>query len=237
MRIEAIDLARGLALVAMAAYHTLWDATYFGFINIGIGVDPVWIGIQRAILVAFLFLVGVSLALSHRDGIIWRRFWRRFALIAAAGLVMTVATWFAFGEYFSYFGVLSAIALFSLMALPLIRAPLWVAFTVAAIFFLLPMLFNAPAFDAKWLSWIGFFVTTPATADLVPVFPWFGVVALGVIAVRLFRPRLPLLAALSFGDPVSRGLKLIGRWSLVFYLVHQPVILAVLYPLAMLRSH
>ncbi len=62
-------------------------------------------------------------------------------------------------------------------------------------------------------------------------------VVLGVLAVRLFRPRLPLLAGLSFGDPVSRGLKLIGRWSLVFYLVHQPVILAVLYPLAMLRSH
>ena len=36
--------------------------------------------------------------------------------------------------------------------------------------------------DPRWLDWIGFFRITPETADLVPVFPWLGVMLIGVLA-------------------------------------------------------
>jgi uncharacterized membrane protein len=154
-------------------------------------------------------------------------------MIAGAAALVSLGTWTLFSEYFSYFGVLHAIALFSLMALPLVRAPMAAVLGVAAIFFAAPALYSSTAFDVRWLSWIGFFVHTPETADLVPVFPWFGVVLLGIAGTRLLRETRawPAIAARHFADPLSRVLRFLGRWSLIVYLVHQPLILGAVYPL------
>jgi len=32
-RLDAVDIARGLALVAMAGYHFTWDLAYFGVVD------------------------------------------------------------------------------------------------------------------------------------------------------------------------------------------------------------
>ena len=65
----------------------------------------------------------------------------------------------------------------------------------------------------------------------MPVFPFFGMVLLGIAAAglcvrsgfmeRLARPRFDQLPA--------RFLRFLGRHSLVYYLVHQPVMIALLY--------
>lgn len=232
-----IDLLRGVALIAMAIYHGLWDLSYFGFIDIGIGVSPLWIGIQRGILTAFLLLAGAGLTLSHGSGIVWPRFWRRFAILAAAALAMTVGTYLLFPDEYAYFGVLHLIALSSLLALPLVRAPLPLVLGIAVVV-MVAAFFNTPVFDTRPLSWIGFFQVTPPTTDLVPLFPWFGVVLVGMIGMRLAlrAPGFAAIAALDLRDPLSRVLRGIGRWSLLFYLLHQPVILGVIYPLSMLHQ-
>lgn len=224
-RLQAVDVYRGLALVAMATYHALWDLNYYGLIEAGIGVDPVWLTAQRSILTAFLLLTGASLALAHADGIRWRKFWMREAWLVAAALLVTIGTWFAFGPYLAYFGVLHAIALFSLMALAFVRLPLWAAAVAAALFLLLPAVYQSDAFDPQTLDWIGFFKSTPETADLVPVFPWFGVVLVGVIGMRLWRERAPF--TWTSANRGVRALALLGRWSLLFYLVHQPLIFGI----------
>ncbi len=230
MRRQSIDVYRGLAILAMAAYHAIWDLNLYGLVEVGIGVDPGWIALQRSILTAFLLLVGAGLALAHGDGVRWRGFWRREALLVAAAAGVSLVTWFQFGDYFAYFGVLHAIALSSLCALPFVRAPLWAAIGTALVVLVLPAVWSDPAFDTRWLSWIGFFTTTPATADLVPMFPWFGVVLIGLAGMRL----LAEAPAFTWTSPgrAARGLALMGRWSLVIYLVHQPVLFGLVTPLA-----
>jgi uncharacterized membrane protein len=229
-RRQSIDVYRGLAILAMIAYHATWDLNYYRIIEVGIGVDGVWFTIQRSILTAFLLLTGAGLWLAHWDGIDWRRFWRREAIVVGAALGVSAVTWFQFGAYFAYFGVLHAIALSSLLALPLVRAPVWVGITTAAAFLLLPVGFASEVFNTRWLAWIGFFTAVPETADLVPVFPWFGVVLLGMLAMRLFEGAS--LFTWSSGAPLVRGLAVMGRWSLVIYLVHQPLLFAVVTPVA-----
>ena len=229
-RLQSIDVYRGLAILAMVAYHALWDLSYYGFISIGVGVDAGWFAIQRAILTAFLLLVGAGLWLGHRDGIDWRHFWRREAVLVAAALGVSAVTWFQFGDYFAYFGVLHAIALSSLLALPLVRAPLWVSILVAVLFLFLPAVFSSELFNTRWLAWIGFFTSVPETADLVPMFPWFGVVVAGMTGMRL-ADGAPAFAWRSGAFPV-RMLARIGRWSLIIYLVHQPLLFAVIEPAA-----
>jgi len=68
----------------MAAYHACWDLNYYSLITAGIGEDPVWISAQRGILTAFLLLAGAGLTLGHADGINWRSFWRREAVLVGA---------------------------------------------------------------------------------------------------------------------------------------------------------
>lgn len=233
-RLQAVDVYRGLALVAMAAYHLCWDLNYYGLINVGIGVDPVWITAQRAILTAFLLLAGAGLTLAHGEGIAWRGFWRREAMLVAAAAAVSAGTWFLFGDDLAYFGVLHMIALGSLLCLPLVGAPLWVGAAVAALALGLPAVFSSDAFDPRWLNWIGFFRVTPETADLVPVFPWLGVMLVGMLGMRVLRGTPAF--GWSSGSRAVRGLALLGRWSLVVYLVHQPILFGIVTPIANWRQ-
>ena len=41
-RIEAIDIARGAALVAMAVYHFGWDLEFFGYLDAGTTITGGW---------------------------------------------------------------------------------------------------------------------------------------------------------------------------------------------------
>lgn len=229
-RLQSIDFYRGLAILAMVAYHATWDLNYYGFISVGIGVDPLWFTIQRSIATAFLLLVGAGLWLAHKDGIDWRRFWRREAILVVAALGVSAVTWFQFGDYFAYFGVLHAIALSSVLALPLIRARLWAGIGVAIVFLFLPAVFSSELFNTHWLAWIGFFTMVPETADLVPMFPWFGVVLVGMLGMRLFESAPPFTWT-TVGLPVVLFAR-IGRWSLIIYLLHQPLLFAVISPIA-----
>src|SRR5262245_50643793 len=98
-RIALIDIARGTALLFMPLFHALWDASFLGLIDIGVGIAPGWIAFQRAILTAFLLLAGVSLVLGHGDGIRWRAFWRRWLMIVAAAALVTLGTWLMLPDY------------------------------------------------------------------------------------------------------------------------------------------
>lgn len=234
-RLPVIDIARGVAIVAMAIYHLCWDLSYFRFIPVDVGYDPGWVLFARSILFSFMVLVGIGLVLAHGEGVRWRGFWRRLAFIAGGAALITLGTWLTFPESFVYFGVLHAIALFSLIALPFVFTPLWLTGLVGALAVALPFFFSDPLYDQKWLSWIGFWVVPPPTNDLVPVFPWFGVALFGVVLARLLRGSAleDRLAAIRPRHVAARALGWMGRWALVIYLVHQPLLLAVIAPLGM----
>ena len=233
-RFAVLDIARGVAIIAMVVYHFCWDLSYFRFIAANVGYEFGWVVFGRLVLTAFLLLVGVGLVLAHGRGIRWPAFWRREAIVVGAALIITVATYFAFPESFVYFGVLHAIAVTSLLALPFLRAPLFMTIVVAAVVILLPAIHSDPFFDAPWTSWIGFWIQAPPTNDLVSVFPWFGIVLLGVIGARLVLASgaAERLAAIQPSGRWARVLSRLGRWSLIIYLVHQPILLGVLFPLA-----
>ena len=235
-RFAIIDIARGLAIIAMIAYHLCWDLSYFRFIAADVGYDPQWVVIARTILSVFLFLVGVGLVLGHGRAMRWRAFWKRWAFVAAGAAIITVATYVAFPDSFVYFGVLHAIALFSLMALPFLRAPLWLVALVAIAVIGAHFAYADPLFNAKTWSILGFWTVPPPANDLVPIFPWFGLVLLGVIATRLLlaSPLADRLAAIQPKNRLATTLAGAGRWSLLIYLLHQPLLLTVLFPLASL---
>jgi uncharacterized membrane protein len=84
-----------------------------------------------------------------------------------------------------------------------------------------------PFFDTRAWSWVGFTTHKPATEDYVPLFPWAGVVFVGIgVGRALARTSFRLLAPLA---AAPRWLTFIGRHSLAFYMVHQPILLGALW--------
>jgi uncharacterized membrane protein len=229
-RIEAVDAARGIALLAMAVYHFSWDLSFLQLAAIPVATDPGWKWFARIIAGSFLFLVGVSLVLGHGEGIRWRSFLKRLAIVSAAAAGVTVATYLAFPLAYIYFGILHCIALSSVLALPFLRLPWWAALAAVAMVFAIAE-FGASELFNRWpLLWTGLSTRVPFSNDYVPIFPWFAMVLAGVGAARLLAPflREGSLARWRADGPIGRALAFAGRHSLAIYLLHQPLLLAVL---------
>ncbi len=229
-RIELVDIARGTALVAMAIYHFTWDLDFFGYIAQGTSVTGGWKIFARSIASSFLFLVGVSLFLAHGSGIRARSFLKRLAVIAGAAAAITVVTYFATPDAFIFFGILHHIALASVLALPAVRLPVAAVLALAALVLAAPHFVEADFLDKPAFWWTGLSRNVPPTNDFIPIFPWFGAVLLGVAAARL-AARTDLLSHLARIRP-GRKLPLLaatGRHSLAFYLLHQPVLISVVW--------
>jgi uncharacterized membrane protein len=231
-RWQAVDIARGLAILAMIAYHLAWDLSLFRLIPVEVAEEPLGRLAARLIAGSFLFLVGVGLVLAHGRSFHARAFWRRLGIIAAAALLVTVATYWTFPGSYIFFGVLHAVALFSLVALPFGRLPAPVTLTAAALCLALPHL-PGVALDEPVLAFLGLGRQPPVTNDFIPVFPWLGLTLLGVAAMRLCPPRIrAALAGWSSDRAPARLLAAAGRHSLLVYLVHQPVLIGTVYLLA-----
>jgi len=233
-RLTLVDAVRGAAIIGVAVFHLYWDMRFLGFLGGDDFRDLMWQGFARLLVSTFLTLVGVSLVLAHGRGIRWRAFWRRFAIIAGAAAIVSVGTYIAFSDAFVYFGVLHAIAIFSVLGVLFVRAPLALVVAVAAVFLFTHFFIQSEIFNVKALSWIGFWTQHPYTQDLVPFFPGFGFTLAGVAGTRMVvgAGGLDAIARVDFNGWWYRFLLVCGRWSLVIYLVHQPLLLGILYPLS-----
>ncbi len=226
-RIDAIDVARGLALLAMASYHFTWDLGFFGYTDASLTAFGGWKLYARSIASTFLFLVGVSLVLAHGRKIRWRGFWKRFAMVVAAAAAISAATFAVTPGDFIFFGILHEIAVASVLGLLFLRLPALLTAVVAALVIAAPLYLRLPLFDHPSLWWVGLSKVIPRSNDYVPLFPWFGAVLAGIAAAKLASTS-GLLAWLGTFSAArwARPLVFIGRHSLAFYLVHQPVLIA-----------
>lgn len=233
-RLGRLDIARGFALIAMAIYHFGWDLEFFGYLTQGSASQGWWRIFARCIASSFLFLVGFSLVLAHSRTIRWHSFFTRLAQVVAAAAAISALTWFYFPDGFIFFGILHQIALASLLGLLFIRAPVWLTIPLAAIIIAAPNFARSEFFDHPALWWVGLSTSNPVSNDYVPLFPWFGAVLLGIAAARLMQAT-GLLSLLQGGIKplwLDRSLTFIGRHSLIFYLVHQPVLIGLVFTAA-----
>lgn len=238
-RIEFLDFARGMALVAMTTFHFAFDLELFGFQEKGFISQPHWKYFARAIATSFLILTGFSLYLAHVDGIAWPKWRRRMVMIAGAAFVITIATYFATPDQYIFFGILHQIAFASVAGLLFLRIPWLATLLIGCGVFWIGQTAHLTLFDPQWLWWTGLSLVTPNSSDFVPVFPWFSAPLVGIAIAKLASSRgwLELLAKPKFEGKTGQLLKFFGRNSLVYYLVHQPIMIGLILAYAFATGH
>ena len=230
-RVDAVDGARAVALIGMAVYHFTWDLANFDLISPDLPFTPGMRLLSHTIGSAFLLLVGVSLALAHRGGFRARSFLRRLATVAGAAVLVTLASMeFAPSQPID-FGILHCIAAASLLAAAFLNAPPFVAIAVGVAGFAAPFLATSSAFNSPALLWIGLGDVEPQTLDWRPLLPWGAValVGLGVARFPAVDARLRSPTRWRARSRLARGMTFAGRHSLIVYLVHQPMLIGLLY--------
>ena len=221
-RIEGLDALRGLAIVAMIVYHFCFDLRYFRITRWDFEHDVGWLAARAAILSSFLVIAGISAVLAERQHRPLAHWLRHIGIIAVAALLVSGGSFLMFPRSFIWFGVLHAIALSLLLAKPLLHRPVLAALTGMAVI-VTGIAYSNPLFDQPMLGWIGFMTAKPLTEDYVPLFPWMGVLLMGVaLGHALVHTRFTALAPLRRLPPL---LRLLGRHSLIVYLLHQPLLL------------
>ncbi|MDF1671179.1 MAG: heparan-alpha-glucosaminide N-acetyltransferase domain-containing protein [Roseovarius sp.] len=89
-------------------------------------------------------------------------------------------------------------------------------------------------FACRFTAWIGYSANPPLSNDFVPVFPWAGLTLLGIACAKAVDiDKNPLISA-GVDSPFLSKLAWLGRHSLAIYLIHQPVMLAIIVPLSRL---
>ncbi len=237
-RLDRIDLLRAAAMLWMTAFHFCFDLNFFGLIQENFYRDPFWTGQRTAIVSLFLFTAGLSQAVAVHQQQSWARFWKRWLQVAGAALLVTAGSVAMFPNSFIYFGVLHGIA----VMLVIVRATagwgawLWVLGALAiALKFIAPQAMAAwPALgvlNEPWLNWLGLIDRKPITEDYVPLMPWLGAMWWGMAAGQwALRHRPAWLGATDApATGVRRGLVKLGQWSLSYYLLHQPVMIGLLW--------
>lgn len=235
-RYDTVDALRGLAMVWMTVFHFCFDLSHFGFWPQNFRADLFWTTQRTFIVSLFLFCAGLGQAIALHQGQGWLRFGRRWTQVVGCALLVTAGSFVMFPQSFIYFGVLHGMAVMLLIARCSVSWGrwLWLAGLVAVVLPSLALHALTGVFEeaAPWLNgrvfnWLGLVSRKPFTEDYVPIFPWLGVMWWGLAAGQWTLLRRPLWAQWALPG-IFRQLAVLGRWSLSYYMLHQPVMIGLL---------
>ena len=230
-----IDYLRGIALLLMFIYHFSFDLNYFQFIQTNFYQNPWWVNFRSFIVTLFLWLVGVSLWLATQKSINKNSFRKRLIILCIAAGLVSISSMITFPKSYIFFGILHFITVASIVGLLFIRFH-YINLLLGIVFITVGIYFSHPIFNSPALQWFGLMPQKPLTEDYAPFLPWFGVVLLGQFSASLIfkYQSFKWLSHLfqQWGKHLTSSQQLIccmGRHSLIIYLLHQPLFMAVLY--------
>ncbi len=234
-RVFILDWLRGLAVLNMLVFHTLYDVVFIFGVSIGwFSSLPGYLW-QQTISWCFILVSGASIHYASRP-------FRRGAIILGSGLLITVITLVFMPQERVLFGILHFIGTAMLLAafcLPLLKKiPPWIGAIACTVFFLFIKgvsrgfvgfadypLFYLPEqwYRFSFLFPLGFPTADFWSSDYFPVLPWFFLYLAGYFIWGLLKPYFPLQ------QRKPRPVEWVGQKSLWFYLGHQPIMYAVLW--------
>lgn len=244
-RLDSVDALRGLAMLWMTVFHFCFDLNQAGYIHQNFYDDPWWTWQRTCILSLFLLCAGAGQAIALHQGQSCARFGRRWLQIVGCALLVSVGSALMFPHSFIYFGVLHGMAVMLVVVRLTAHWGRWLwplGAAAIAMKFIAAYAMAAGAMglflnEGRW-NWLGLVSVRPITEDYVPVIPWLGVMWWGVAAAQWWLARVPVQAVQPQQPSLAaRPLAALGRWSLSYYMLHQPVLLGGLWLWAATAGH
>lgn len=234
-RLHLLDGIRGLAVVNMVLFHFCFD------VFVLYGRDPLWyekapVSLwQQVICQTFILISGISWRLG-------RHHWKQGFKLNLLGAGITLFTCLILPEVAIWFGVLTFLGCACLVMIPLDyllkKIPPFAGIPVFLLLFIftknigegyvsfgafrltLPeLLYQCRVLTPLGFPWAGF-----SSGDYFPLFPWIFLYIAGYFCHQPLTQTAGLQKILAFPIPVFTK---IGRKSLLIYVLHQPVCLAI----------
>ena len=231
-RLLQLDALRGIAIVLMVIFNWSFALSFIGAIKGGptnamslfSNTWLYWWLFPRIIAASFITIAGISLALSHEKikykplKFIFKKYFLRGGKIFLLGLGITAVTYLTYQNYTIWFGILHLIGLSIiissfflkykklslLIGLAIITAGIYIQAELPHLLWLLP-------FDFQ-------------TFDYFPLLPWSGFVFVGIFIGNCIKKSKSVHNMF-----IDKTVAFLGRHSLLIYIVHQPLLVAILF--------
>jgi len=220
-RIREIDIMRTFAMLLMVVYHILYDLNNFAGLDISYYKPPLSI-IGKLSALIFIFLSGVSSGLGSKP-------FRRGIVVFACGMLITLVTFVFFKERFVFFGILHLLGVCMVLSPAIKKAPSWILMIIIIISAVAGWFFDKLTVQTWVLLPFGITYKDFASVDYYPLFPYISVFMVGVIYYRIFYKYRKSIFNLK---PKNDIIEKLSKNSLTIYLLHQPIILGIIYAVA-----
>ena len=239
-RLVLLDALTGVNFISMLLYHAMYDIVWI--FDRG-GSYPLYKGTpgfvwQQIIAITFIVISGFSTHLGKKSP-------KRGITVSLCGAAVTVATAVFYPSETIKYGILTFMG-FSMIAVFLLNNLLekinpYVGMLVSVIMFVLfrnidmgyiglggvRLYLSETLYGTRMLAGLGFPYKGFSSSDYFPFLPWFFVFLFGYYLA------IPLLKCNRITEFMSRHgggvFTFIGRNTLVLYMLHQPIVFAVLY--------
>lgn len=218
-RIRELDILRGIALLCMIFFHLIYDLNYYYHMPVSYDSGFIYY-LGKGAATLFIFISGISCTLTRSN-------FKRGIILFFWALLVTASTSVAVPGSNIFFGILHLLAV-SILLFPIFsKINPYLLLLLGTLVIVTGFFMTGITMPNNLLSPIGLLGETFYSADYYPLFPWFGPFLYGIALGKLkYRHQKGLVP---FNPGQKNFLDLLGQHSLTIYLLHQPVLLAMLY--------
>ena len=231
-RIWEIDLIRGIAIILMIIFHIIVDLKDFYNYNLDY-FGGFWYIEGKLSAILFILICGVSSTLGRNST-------RNGCNVFMWAMILTAVTYLYNSNCYILFGILHLLGISLLSANFMGKLPIVWLIIVSCTTLMVGLLFFQGFVTNPYLFPLGLMTSTFVSLDYYPLFPWYGVFLGGIAMGKILYPKKKLgfsqvshlqsqaLARLQ-SVPSFKSITYLGKHSLGIYLIHQPILLALLY--------
>ena len=231
MRYEKLDIFRWIAILLMIIFHinySLSDIFSIDFLNFSeIFRFLLW----KIWVLLFISISWISFFLAEKK--YWNKIYKKYLkysiFLWIISFFITLFTYIFFKEQFIAFGILHFFSLSFLLIIFFRKLKYW-NFLLGIIIILIPVFFTMET-NLHYLFFLWFIYPSFYSADFYPIIPYFWVFLLSYSSSIFLDNKQALWKIFWWKHTwiINKFLKFMWKNSLVIYLIHQPIIIFIIY--------